>query len=225
MKNDLDQLVSNITNSSHFQKLKTIIENNPYHDNESVYDHLIKTYKTAKQALKGTYIKSREAKKEFENFLKAPVGNITMHDALALTALLHDIGKILVYEDSGKQVSINSLKPDGKTQCAGHEYLGSTILETFVNDIPLDETAKKHITSGIRLHDTFNETYFHTKENWPIEILVSDVKARAEGLHKEMLFNIYCDCSTAKPFQFALPLIETLFNQPELYAERKYFVI
>lgn len=224
MQFTLSHAKETIVKTPSFLLLKNVIENNSYHDHESVYDHLIKTSKIAEQALKGTYIKNEEAKKLFGNFLHQPVGNIVMRDALMLTALLHDIGKVLVYEDSGKRVSINSLKPDGKTQCAGHEYLGSTILETFVHDIGLDKTAQGHIASSIRLHDTFNEGYFHARANWPIEMLMSDVKARAEGLYKEMLFNIYCDCNTAIPFQFALPIIETLFNQPELYMQRKYSI-
>ena len=47
---------------------------------------------------------------------------------------------------------------------------------------------------------------------------------RAQGFYKEALFNIYCDCSGAKAFEYAKSKIEGLFDDPKLYTTRKYFI-
>lgn len=221
---NLQNAVEIIKTNPHFVSLKKIVENNPYHDHEPVYDHLLKTHATAQKAITADFITNQKAKEEFNTFLQKPVGNITTQDALLLTALLHDIGKALEYKDSGNTSSILTKKPDGNTQCAGHEYWGCVFLPEFIQNINLDEIAKNYIATTILLHDTFNEDYFRARKEWSIEILMDDVKARAEGRYKEVLFNIYCDCYTATPFQFAIALIETLFNHPDLYTEREYFL-
>ena len=61
-------------------------------------------------------------------------------------------------------------------------------------------------------------------ENWKIEEVVDDVKARAEGLYKEALFNIYCDVYTANPSRNSIKRIIEIFDQPQLYIPRKYFI-
>ena len=51
------------------------------------------------------------------------------------------------------------------------------------------------------------------KQLMRIEEIVDDVKARAERLYKEALFNVYCDCFYAKPFVESKQKIEEIFNQ------------
>src|ERR1035437_10127389 len=97
---NVDSLVEQIRNTPLFLELKNVIENNAYHDHESTYDHLIKTYETAKEQIKGNFIQSPEAKKLFLKFVNTPFENLTIGDVMLLTALLHDVGKILRYKDN-----------------------------------------------------------------------------------------------------------------------------
>lgn len=46
---NIDELIKQIINTSLFLQLKNVIENNTYHDHEKTYDHLIKTFETAKE--------------------------------------------------------------------------------------------------------------------------------------------------------------------------------
>lgn len=224
MQNDLDQLINTITNLPSFQKLKTVVENNNYHDNEDVYTHSLSTMHHAQEAIKGDFIKNPKAKELFTTFLNQTVGGLPRKDVLILVALLHDIGKILSYEDGGKKNLITTTKPDGKTQCAGHEYLGSTIVEKILTNTHLSQETKTYIATCIKLHDTFNETYFEPKKEWPLAYIIDDIKSRAEGKYIEALFNIYCDNFAVERYQFAKNIIEKVFNNPLLYTERKYFI-
>ncbi|MCL6096862.1 MAG: HD domain-containing protein [Patescibacteria group bacterium] len=221
---NLDPIVEKIINNPLFLRLKDVIENNAYHDHEKTYDHLIKTYETAKTQIKGDFISNPQAKKLFLEFVNTPFENLTNGDVMLLTALLHDVGKILYYKDGGKEFPLRHENAEGIVSNPGHEYWGSTIVREFVKDATLSEKVIEKIAKVIRLHDTLGAHYFNPILNWPIELIVDDVKARAEGFYKEALFNHYCDCFTAKPFEESKRKIIQVFNEPTLYSPREYFI-
>lgn len=221
---NIDELVKQIISSPLFLRLKDVIENNAYHDHEKTYDHLIKTFETAKEQLKGDFIKNKEAKKLFLEFVNAPFENLTNGDVMLLTALLHDIGKILYYKDGGSSYPLRHENTEGIVSNPGHEYWGSTIVSEVLKESGLPPKIVEKIAKVIRLHDVFGAHYFNPILNWPIELIIDDVKARAEGLYKEALFNVYCDCFTAKPFEKAKEKTIAIFNDPSLYTSREYFI-
>lgn len=221
---DLQKIVGVIIQKPLFLKFKDIEENNTYHDHEKTYDHLIKSFETAKEQISGNFITNQKAKKHFLEFVNKPFENLTNGDVMILTALLHDIGKILHYKDGENEYSLRHENKDGFVQNPGHEYWGSTIVGDFVKDTGLSQKVVEKIIRCIRLHDAFGAHYFEPKLNWKIEDLVDDIKARAEGLYLEELFNVYCDCFTAKPFEKSKEKIIEVFNQPSLYLERIYFI-
>lgn len=220
----LDSAVKTILSHPSFMKLQAVVENNSYHEHESVYDHLLKTFTLAKEKATGNFIKNTAAQKAFQTFTEKTTDGVTKKDMLILTALLHDIGKCLSYTDNNKTYDITLTLPDGTTRCPGHEYQGSLLIPTILEKITLPQSVLSSIENVIRLHDTFNEDYFRAKQQWHIQDLVTDAKTRAETFYLEALFNMYCDCYTAKPFQFAIPFIEKLFHEPSFYTPRKYFV-
>lgn len=221
---NLDTIVEKIINSPLFLKLKGVVENSPWHDNESVYDHLLKTYEIAKREINGEFITNLEAKKLFLEFVNAPFGNLKTGDVMLIIALVHDIGKILYYKDENQEKPLRQENQNGTTRMPGHEYWGSTIIDKILKGVGLDNNIVEKIAKVVKLHDTFNEGYFGGVADWPIDVVVDDVKARAEGLYKETLFNIYCDVFTAKPSQNSITKIIEIFNQPSLYSPREYFI-
>ena len=98
----IDELIEKIVSGPYFLKLKSVVENNAYHNHETVYDHLLKTMNTAKEEIKGDFISNPEAKKLFGEFIREQVGNIERSNLMILTALLHDIGKMLQVEENGQ---------------------------------------------------------------------------------------------------------------------------
>ncbi len=221
---NLDKVIENIISSHLFLKLKDVVENNPWHDNETVYDHLLKTYNIARQQIKGEFIENKEAKKLFLEFVNSEFENTKLSDIMLITAILHDCGKLLYYKEGEIEKSLRHVNELGIVRMPGHEYFGSTIVINFLKDTGINNKIIERIAKVIRLHNTFSDGYLMGMENWKIEEVVDDVKARAEGLYKEALFNIYCDVYTAKPSRNSIKRIIEIFDQPQLYIPREYFI-
>ncbi len=220
----MNNLIEKIILDPLFLKLKDVIENNPSHNHERVYDHLIKTRDIAQREISGEFIISPEAKKLFLEFVNEDLYGMKRADIMILIALLHDVGKILSVKEGDNLHPILVTNSSGITFLPGHEYWGSTIVEEFLKEFSLDPQTIKYISNVIRLHDTFGTSYWDSKKDWKIDFLINDVKSRAEGFYKEALFNIYCDCFTAKPFQFSKEMIVKIFNEPNLYIGREYVI-
>ena len=138
--------------------------------------------------------------------------------------LLHDIGKILSYKDGSKESTLRHEDSEGLVSNPGHEYWGSTIVGEFVKEIGLSPKAVEKIARVIRLHDTFGGRYLSPMLDLPMDKIIDDVKSRAEGFYKEAMFNQYCDCFTAKPFEEFKKKIIDIFNESSLYSPREYFI-
>lgn len=220
----IDQLIDKIIQNPLFLKLKDVVENNGYHDHEAVYDHLIKTKDIALIEIVADFITNIEAKKLFLEFINEDFHGMKQADIMILIALLHDIGKILTVKEGDNANSIVVTDSSGITSIPGHEYWGSNIISNLLEDLNLNSETITYIASVVRLHDTFSEVYFNLRKDWPLETLLNDIKSRAEGLYKEALFNIYCDCFTAAPFQPAKEKIVKIFNEPAFYTKRIYVI-
>lgn len=221
----MDGNISKIIQGPLFLKLKAVIENNDYHNHEDVYSHLLKTMGIAKKEIRGGFITNPEAKEMFAKFAEEELHGVKRKDTMILTALLHDIGKILQYKEDSKNYPILVTDSQGITSCPGHEYWGSAFVRKLLGDLQLPPEILKYIENVIRLHDTFGADFFEHRRIWSIEVLINDVKSRAEDFYKEALFNIYCDCFTAAPFLFAKEKIIKIFNDPSLYEKREYFIL
>lgn len=221
----VDNYINKIIQHPLFLKLKDVVENNGYHDHETVYDHLIKTKNTAIREIRANFITNQGAKNSFLTFVNENFHGMKRSDIMILIALLHDIGKILYVKAGDHKRSIVVTNNEGITYIPGHEYWGSTIVAEVLKDLNLKSDVVSYIANVVRLHDTFSEIYFNIKKGWSMETLLNDVKSRAEGLYIETLFNIYCDCFTALPFQSAKETIIKIFNEPMVYVKREYVTV
>jgi hypothetical protein len=225
MNYDLNKLVEQIISNKDFLKLKNVVETvDSYHDHEAVYDHLLKTLGIAKEQISGNFITNPEAKQLYNDFINRDIDGIKNSNVLLLTALLHDIGKILYYKEGGFTQPLIITNSDGTTMCPGHEYLGSTIVREIIRNLALPEKAITQIEKVIECHDAFGGEYFGTKKEWKLQQVVNDIKFRAKGYCKEVLFNIFCDCYTAPIFNDSKNKIVEVFNSPQLYSEREFFI-
>jgi len=220
---DIDTISQKIISSPNFLKLKNVIENNPYHDHESVYDHLIKAFEKAKIEIKGEKITNPLAKEKYLEFLNQTVGGIKKEILLQILALIHDIGKMTCFNENGEIKPILEQKSDGTTQALGHEYAGSVITREILKDSGLSSEAIKFLAKGIRLHNSFNGYY---KETGLVDAktFIASMKQRSEGMHVEQTFNAICDNYSAIPFKPALNLITEMLNDPNFYEPREYFI-
>ncbi len=224
MNFDLQKAVDTIISSKNFLKLKNVTEDSAYHDHEPVFDHLLKTYEIAKREIKGDFITNPKAKEKFNTYINKEIGGIKKRDLMIILALIHDIGKMLIFEDYGEKASINSIISDGTTRAYGHEYWGSLIVKEVLKDLSLPREVLDDLTNGVRLHGVFNDTWQQNRQLNTNE-LMDLVKRYAENIHIDEVFNAYCDCFSAPPFQEAKPLIIELFNNPNFYSQLKYSIM
>ncbi len=222
MKFDLNLATRIILKNPQFKKLKNVVENNPWHDHEDAYSHSLKTAKIAKKEIKARFITNRQAKNLYISFINDGVFGIQRKDIMILIALLHNIGKILVIDEHGTKKPICIVTPDKLTTCPGHEYWGSKIVGTIVKDLDITPDHIAYIATVINMHDTFSDSYLLRRKNWPIELLINDIKSRAQGRYIEALFNIYCANFNAEVSKETRTIIRKLFNKPSLYTSRSY---
>ena len=230
MADSLSVLQEKIIAHPYFQKAKDIVEDNACHHKEKVYDHLLATAKRAKEAVKGEFITNKKAKEEFEKWMEDEKSGMKYKDVAILVALLHDIGKILVYEEDGKTYSINQVLKDGTTLAPGHEYWGSSLALKILTDIGVFADSVYLVAMVIKLHGSLMFKldgplkFPKFNESKSIKEHISDMKTLGQGLEKEILFNIYVDVATCEMFGEWVEVIKEMFNEPEFYQPRKYFV-
>lgn len=216
----IQDLIDQIIQNPLFLKLNNVVENGPYHNHEDVYSHVTKVKDIAQKEINGDFITNPEAKERFNQFMSEDIHGYKRADIMVLIALLHDIGKTLTVKEGETTHPILVTNEAGVTACPGHEYWGSTIVNKLLTDLP--KKVVEYIESVIRNHDTFNPSYFSPKANMSQDLLMNDVKSRAEGVYIEALFNIYCDCFTAEVFKETKEKIIKLFNEASLYERREY---
>jgi len=207
----------------YFQKTKEVVEDNSCHHKEKVYDHLLTTAQRAEQAITGDFISNKEAKKLFAEWLEDKKSGMVYKDIAILIALLHDIGKILVYEENSKVNSINQTLEDGTTFSPGHEFWGSSIALKILTDIGVFGDSVYLVAMVIKLHGSLMFPEFDKEKS--IEEHVSDMKTLGQGLEKEILFNIYVDVATCEMFGDWVKIIKEMFNHPSFYTKREYKVL
>lgn len=223
-ENMIDEIVEKIINKPLFLKLKEVVEENGYHDHESVYDHLVKTKNIARREILANFITNPKAKKLFLNFVNEDFHGYKRSDLMILIALLHDVGKVLVFKEDSKISSLIVTDSNGKTRCPGHEYWGSTIVKEFVKDLSLPNEVISYISKLVGLHGAFQADYLPSRKNLPLLELINDIKSGAEGYYIESMFNNFCDVYTAIPFQPLKQLVIDIFNGPYFYTKREYVI-
>lgn len=222
MADNLSVIKEKIIAHPYFQKTKDIVEDNACHHKESVYDHLLVTAKRAEDGAKGEFISDPKSRELFANWMEEDRAGYSQKDVAIITALLHDIGKILVYEENGKTNSINQTLKDGTTFAPGHEYWGSSLALKILTDVGIFGDTVYLVAMIIKLHGSLLFAQFDKEKS--IEAHISDMKTLGQGLEKEILFNIYADVATCPIFGDWLKVIEKMFNSEELYTKREYFV-
>ncbi len=227
MKIDLDQIIEQIISTRLFLRLKDINENNEgWHDNESTFDHLVKTSKIARDEREGEFIQNRDAKKCFQEWMEEDISGVQRKDIVVISALVHDCGKLLSFKEANdiKPIMLKRSTTPDQTMFPSHEYWGGKlVVKEILKDISLPEEVKKYIAESVKQHGVFPE-YFNDKDSWSTDEIITDIKSQAEGLYKESLFNMYCDGYTASAFLKGKEMVEKAFSESSLYNRRTYFI-
>ena len=118
-----------------FYELKSVIENNDWHKNDSVFSHTLTVLGWLEKILKKT-------KRDILNHLSEKIDYCTRKELLMLAALFHDIAK--------KETII---KKGNKTSCLCHEEKGSIKVRKILSRFNLSKREKVLVSRIINNHD------------------------------------------------------------------------
>ncbi|PIV65331.1 MAG: hypothetical protein COS09_00090 [Candidatus Nealsonbacteria bacterium CG01_land_8_20_14_3_00_12] len=130
-----------------FYELKEIVENNPWHNNDSVLNHTISLLKELEELIK-------KPNDKIKVYLDKKINTHSREKLLFLAALLHDIGKKETYK-----------KEKDITECLRHEEVGAIKLKTILPRFDLSENEREFVIKLVRNHGFFHEILNYPEEN------------------------------------------------------------
>jgi UTP:GlnB (protein PII) uridylyltransferase len=126
--------------------LRFIVENNPWHLNQNVFDHTTSVLKNMEKILKLEFLKEK-VRKKIINYLGRKVSDHSKKQLLIVTTILHDVGKLetLIRDSSGL------------TRCPAHEIIGGVLVADFGSRFELDQKATKLVAKIINYHGVVSD--------------------------------------------------------------------
>jgi putative nucleotidyltransferase with HDIG domain len=121
-----------------FYELEKVIENNLWHNNDSVYDHTLTVLEKLGALLKNV-------KDKISNHLNRKITKYTRKDLLFLAALFHDVGKKETF-----------VKENNKTSCPNHEKVSAKKAKEILSRFDLSEEEKKLVIQIIKYHNAIH---------------------------------------------------------------------
>ncbi|KPJ55275.1 hypothetical protein AMJ47_00115 [Parcubacteria bacterium DG_72] len=123
-----------------FYKLEEVIENNRWHNRESVFDHTLSVLDNLERII-------RSSKKEIKQALNKVIDRNSRKNLLRIAALLHDIGKKETITNLG----------DGVRGCPGHEKKGAQKTRKILKCFDFSPKESKIIIDIVRNHGTIHD--------------------------------------------------------------------
>lgn len=157
-----------------YYSLESVVENNPWHVNQNVFDHSVAVFSGLEKVLKLNFLAIHE-KQKIKKYLENKVGKYKRQELLIVSTLLHDIAKNdVIIKDS-----------TGNTQGPGHEIIGSIMVSKFSSRFGLDDTGEKIIERIVLFHGFTNN------------VLTLIIKKKKESkfftIFKEVVGDIYIE--------------------------------
>lgn len=125
-------------------KTRGLIEKNPWHDNQDVFDHVLKVFQALKIFLNSPPISTSKSI-HLQKRLNQKNDKLSRKEILILISINHDIGK---YYSLIK-------KKDRKTEAPGHEEISAYLVKTN-NKLNLKEKDLKVVFRNIAYHGFIN---------------------------------------------------------------------
>lgn len=152
-----------------FYELKNYIENNDWHNNDSVFNHTLSVLKELKKLLETTSNK-------INSYLNQKIDNHTKKDLLFLGALFHDIGK-----------SDSFVKFNESTSCPKHEELGSEKVRQILNRFDLSNQEKDIVIRIVKYHGEIHTILDSEPKNDKLEEQYQKFKTKHYDIFMELI--------------------------------------
>lgn len=124
-----------------FYQLKSVIESQGWHDNQTVFDHSIESAKALEEIIRFDYLAEQD-RNTLIDYLNGKLETQTRLDLLRLATLLHDIGKLISLQRNA----------EGNTSSPSHGIIGEWIAQPVVDKFDLSDAEKKFVLGLISDH-------------------------------------------------------------------------
>lgn len=183
-----------------FYELKKVVENNFWHNEEIVFNHVL-------SVLDGLGKIVRKANEKIRYSLDKEIGNNSRGDLLWIATLLHDIAK------KETLITVNGIK-----RCPGHEKKGAEKTKRILKRFDLSEKESRIIVKIVRNHGLVHEIISPDNKNFQKEY--KNFKKKFSDIYIELILLALADTSGSylkktKPAEFRHRVI---FYKKELQA-------
>lgn len=214
MNFDFEEIINQIKNHRYYELSKNVIENNENHHRDPINEHLERTFEKAKEISDGNIILNPNIKSEFEKILNTEIGGIKKCYLLQIVALLHDIGKIIIFVDAKKEVPLLKPTVGANNSFPAHEYWGSVLAKEILTELNLPSDSIEFICKCIRLHNAGFNVWYEDLSN---KERLWEIKLRSENIHFELIFGTFCDLFYGKAFQDKINNVLEVLNLEDTY--------
>jgi hypothetical protein len=157
-----------LTEFPEYYLLENFVENNPWHDNQNVLEHVIGVFEGLEHVLLFNDLDPHE-RKHLQTYLATQTGNMSREGILKSATLLHDIAK-----------SITLIKtPDGISRCPGHELIAAGMVIEYADRFGMDKIASGYVERIVHYHgfvsDILNLMLANGKKETYLKIFLTTV--------------------------------------------------
>jgi len=154
-------------------ELNSVVENNPWHDHDSVFSHTLKVLKQLEKLLK-------HADKKVSGYLSLKIDGNTRRQILFLATAFHDIAKPETFEEK-----------DGVTNCPYHEEVGVKKVGPILDRFDLSEKEKINIKKIIKYHGQIHGILSLEKDQ--LEIQLNEFRKKCTDIFIEQILLAMAD--------------------------------
>ena len=153
-------------------ELRDVFEDNPYHFNESVFDHIISVL----EELKGIY---KQLGENIKTYLNQKIDTKTRWELLFLATVLHDIAK--------KDTIVTK---DNENWCPEHEAKGAEKAKKILERFDVSEEENQFVASLIREHLLLHVMF---ESGHDLDREYKEFKTKCKGFAIEMILLAWAD--------------------------------
>jgi len=192
-----------------FYKLRTVVENTDWHNNQNVFDHTLNVMKELEKIFKLNFLKNKKLKVKITHILNSRIEKYSCKELLFFAALMHDIAKT-------KTIQIID---NNRTSCPEHEIKGSSKFEKIASRFDLSKNEISFIKEIIKTHgiphitinikkdkNTILKDFEEIKNQYPKVYLEIILLAMADTLGSDLRKNL------PDEFKFRIDIYKEILN-------------
>ena len=180
-------------------ELEGVIENNLWHTNDSVFDHIISVVTELEDVIE-------RANENIKNYLGEKIDNYTKKEILFLGSIFHDIAKKETF-----------IKEGDATKCTGHEEKGGEKVKDIIKRFDLSEREQGLVIQIVKNHGVIHEILNNPDED--IEKQVDDFKEEHPDIFLETALLAMADLlgsqlknNSPKEFEFRKEFLNNIIS-------------